>query len=56
MLFFPHIVCMCPITFALELGRYFCRCFVEKIGKVVIYPTLIACSSVVIVGKKRGAW
>ena len=47
---------MCPMTVALELGRYFRSCFVVKVGKVVRYPVLIACSRVVIIDEKRDAW
>ena len=52
-LFLPRIVYMCPIMVALELGRHFRGCFVVKVEKVVRYPPLISCSSVVIVGEKR---
>ena len=51
-----RIACMCSIKVALELGEYFRSCFVVKVVKVVRYPALIACSSVVIVGEKRDAW
>ena len=54
-LFLPCIVCMCPITVALELSGYFRSCFVVKVGNVVRYTALITCSSVVIIGEKRDA-
>jgi len=52
----PRIVCMCPVELCLELGEYFRSCFVMKIGKVVRYPALIACSSGIVIGEDRDTW
>ena len=47
---------MYPMMVALDLGGYFRSCFIVIVGKLVMYPTLIDFSSVVIVGEKRDTW